>query len=472
MDKTQKIQHTLRVLQMDNAQLNEYLTGKMMENPMIEMETASADDSKMKVFERKMQWLERQTEKEAEQSVYFSQDLSRPAKKPSWPSETVSECLLHQLGDGDELTKKLIGYLDDNGYFTLPLSELAQEAGCSQEEAEAAVETICSFQPTGVGAFTLSECLTMQLPKDAALARKIAKHHLAQLSSHDWETIAQKENVSTEQVCAAAKQLWACSPRPGSACGREELPFYWTPDLLIVKFQDRYEVMLCEFNLPQLRVCQDYIDMAHEENDPALTQYIQSNLDEMKWLKQSVAARGETLLKVARAVFQLQERFLRYGPQYLRLVTCEEIAVGLGIQEKIVRYALKNKYMQCPYGVFPMSYFVLMDHDDKTQEHINRNVVKNAIQEILVQEREEAPYSDHKLMQILNSRGYPVSSRMVQLYREELGIADAHSRLNLNMTEEECSSRLHEHHHDEEDECSCGHHHHDEEDCSCGHHHC
>ncbi len=463
-DKRQ-IEQTLLVLQMDNAQLNEYISGKMLENPMIELDSASMDDSEAKIYQRKRDWLEEQLLKEKENAQYYSPEVTAPEKKPAWPYQNVKEVLLEQLEqlgqDEDDLAWKLCDHIDDNGYFTLTFSQIVEKMTTTEKSAKKAIELIRSLEPKGVGAFTLSECLKLQLPAGCDLACRLAEDYLPLVASHQWEAIAAELDISAEAVEAAAAHLWSCNPRPGSACGREELPFYLTPDLLVMKFKDRYEVLLCEYNIPKVRVCQEYVDMAKQSKDPALSIYIKSNMEKVKWLHQCVETRGQTLLKVAKAVLRHQERMIHFGPQYMQVITLEELAEELGMQEKTIVHTLKNKYVQTTYGVFPLSNFVLRSSEDNTQTHLNEEIVKAALKEALEKEREEHPYSDLKLTQILNAKGYLVSVRMVAKYREDLGIAGEEARLNLNVHEpdrEDCDCD-HEHEHD----CDCGHHHHHHE---------
>ncbi len=459
-DKRQ-MEQTLLVLQMDNAQLNEYISGKMLENPMIELDSASADDSDAKIYQRKRDWLEEQMLKEEENAQYYSPEITAPEKKPAWPYQNVKEVLIEQLEklgqDEDDLAWKLCSHIDDNGYFTLTFSELVEKLDSTEKNMNKAVDLIRSLEPKGVGAFTLSECLKLQLPAGCDLACRLAEDYLPQVAAHNWQKIADELQVSAEAVEAAAAHLWSCNPRPGSACGREELPFYLTPDILVMKFKDRYDVLLCEYNIPKIRVCQEYVDMAKQSKDPALSIYIKTNMEKVKWLKQCVNTRGQTLLKVAKAVLRHQERMIHFGPQYMRVITLEELSAELGMQEKTIVHTLKNKYVQTTYGVFPLSNFVLRSSEDNTQTHINEEIVKSALLEALDKEREESPYSDLKLTQILNAKGYLVSVRMVAKYREELGIAGEEARLNLNVHSEDED----EHHHDHDHDCDCG----------CDHHH-
>ena len=461
-----KIEQSLRILQMDNAQLNEYISGKMLENPMIEMESVSTDDSQNKIYQRKLEWLEEQMMKEEENSVYFSPEITHPEERPAWPLKNTKECLLEQLEalgqDEDDLSVKFCSHIDDNGYFTLNLSQLVEKYECTERHANKAIELIRSLQPKGVGAFTLSECLKMQLPAGCDLACRLAEDYLPEVASRKWQKIADELQVSSEAVAAAADHLWSCNPRPGTACGREELPFYLTPDILVMKFRDRYEVLLCEYNIPRIQVCQEYVDMAKEQKDPALSVYIKTNMEKVKWLRQCVATRGQTLLKVAKAILRHQERMIHFGPQYMRVITVEELAAELGMQEKTIVHTMKNKYIQTPYGVFPLSNFVLRSSLDNTQTHLNEEIVKEALQEAISKEREENPFSDLKLTQILNAKGYLVSVRMVSKYRQELGIGGEEERMNLNVCCE-----------DEEDDCGCGcDHDHEHHHCDCGHEHC
>ena len=453
--KDAKMEQTLRVLQMDNAQLNDYISGLMLENPIMEMESVSVDDSQAKLYARKHQWLEENMLREEEQAQYFSPEITHPEPKPAWPSQDLQQVLQEQLRakgqDQDDLAMKLVDFVEDNGYLTLSYSQLVERLGCSEDQLDEALGLLRSLEPKGVGAFTLSECLKLQLPAGCQLACRLAEDFLPQVAAGQWERIAPILKVEPEVVREAAAHLWSCNPRPGSACGREELPFYLTPDILVLKFQDRYEVLSCDYNIPQIRVNQDYLDLARSEEDPTLRQYIKANLERVKWLRQSVETRNQTLLRVARAVLARQERFLHFGPQYLQVLTVEELSAELGLQERTIFHILKNKYVQTPYGVFSLSNFVLRSSQDNTQSHLNQEIVKVALKEALDSERPESPYSDLKLCQILNARGYLVSVRMVEKYRQELGYGREEERLDMGYTEEDCD---------------CGHHHH-HENCDC-----
>ena len=469
-----KIEQSLRILQMDNAQLSEYISGKMLENPMIEMETVSTDDSEKRIYQRKLDWLEEQMLKEEESSVYFSPEVSQPEEKPAWPLQNVKEVLLEQLEalgqDQDDLSVQFCDHIDDNGYFTLTLEQLIERFQCTERNALKAIDLIRSLEPKGVGAFTLSECLKLQLPAGCDLACRLAEDYLPELAAHKWQEIAEELQLSPQAVEAAAQHLWSCNPRPGTACGREELPFYLTPDVLVMKFRDRYDVLLCEYNLPKVHLCQEYIDMAKESKDAALTAYIKGNMEKVKWLQQCVTTRGQMLLKVAKAVLRHQERMIHFGPQYMRVITVEELAAELGIQPKTIVHTLKNKYVQTTYGVFPLSNFVLRSSQDNTQTHLNEEIVKEALQEAVEKEQEENPFSDLKLTQILNAKGYLVSVRMVAKYREELGIGGEEARLNLNVQSEDSCDCGCDHDHDHEHHCHCGHDHCENEHCDCEQH--
>jgi len=452
------MEQTLRVLQMDNAQLNDYISGLMLENPMMEMETVSVDDSQAKLYARKHQWLEENMLREEEQAQYFSPEITHPEPKPAWPSQDLQQVLQQQLSalgqDQDDLAMKLCDFVEDNGYLSLGYSQLVERLDCSEDQLDRALALLRSLEPRGVGAFTLSECLKLQLPAGCQLACRLAEDFLPQVAAGQWELIARRLKTEPEAVKEAAAHLWSCNPRPGTACGREELPFYLTPDILVLKFRDRYEVLSCDYNIPQIRVSQDYLDLARHEADPTLRQYIKANLDRVNWLRQSVETRNQTLLRVARAVLARQERFLHFGPQYLQVLTVEELSAQLGMQERTIFHTLKNKYVQTPYGVFSLSNFVLRSSQDNTQSHLNQEIVKVALKEALDSERPENPYSDLKLCQILNARGYLMSVRMVEKYRQELGYGREEERLNLGIQEiDDCGCEEHHHHHGED--CHC-----------------
>ncbi len=443
-----KIQQSLQILQMSNAQLSEYLAGKMMENPMIEMESLSPDDSKSKLFQRKMDWLEQQEE---ENTISYSKDLPPQQPKASFPSETLPQGLLAQLKalplepNIIAIAAQIIDNINDDGYITCTKEELLEQMSLPQNTVEAALDIVQSLSPRGVGAFSLAECLKLQLQEgpEYRLARTMLSRHLEELQEGRLQEVALAEQAPLAEVENTWRIIRELNPRPGSAFHREDLPFYITPDVLVTKFPQYYQVLLCQFNTPQIQLSQEYMDMARRSQDPALTEYIKENTSKAKWLRQCVEIRGTTLLKVARAIMARQEPFLKYGPQYLNMVTVNSIAQELGIQDKTVHRTIKNKYLQCPYGVYPLAFF--LQESTNTQEHINIFKVKKAMEEIFASEWEDSPYTDQKISQILWSRGFSVSTGLVEKYRDQMGIPDANGRLNLNCGQEE--------------PCSCGHNH-------------
>ena len=200
-----KIQQSLQILQMSNAQLSEYLAGKMMENPMIEMESLSPDDSKSKLFQRKMDWLEQQEE---ENTISYSKDLPPQQPKASFPSETLPQGLLAQLKalplepNIMAIAAQIIDNINDDGYITCTKEELLEQMSLPQNTVEAALDIVQSLSPRGVGAFSLAECLKLQLQEgpEYRLARTMLSRHLEELQEGRLQEVALAEQAPLAEV--------------------------------------------------------------------------------------------------------------------------------------------------------------------------------------------------------------------------------------------------------------------------------
>ena len=321
----------------------------------------------------------------------------------------------------------MIGCLDDNGYLKADLEQMRAKAGACDALLERAIALIQSFDPPGVGARDLAECLCLQIPASDALARRLARDFLPEIAKKRVGVLAAKTGASAGEVEAAVARIRRLNPKPGALYGAHVVAHYITPDIVVTSFGDHYNVMLCEFAYPQVRLSDSYLQIARETADPEVIKYIGEKIDQVNWVIKCIENRNRTLVEVARAIVRQQERFFRYGPQHLGVLRMREIAGLVGLHESTVSRAVRGKYLQCAHGVYPLRYFFV-----KGPEHggaVSSEAVKYKLRALIDAEDRAHPLSDRALCELLAADGISISRRTVAKYRGEMGVPGASGRV-------------------------------------------
>ncbi len=428
---------SVRILQMDSAQLNDYLKEVMLENPVIEIEPPKAADDKKDLALRKMEWLENQTIREKENVGYYEEDEGSILEKTV--SVTDGQSLVDHLLSQVELSdipvqlacaaRYVIGFLDENGYLTAQQGEMEKDGKYPSALLCKAVQLIQSFDPAGVGAHDLRECLLLQLGPEQVLERQIVSQMLEEVAKNRVQAIAKALDQPVEQVQAAIRQIQSLNPKPGALYESGQAPQYITPDVVVTNFGDRYNVMLCEFGYPEIHLSPSYLQMAKETSDQEVLDYINQKVNQVNWIKKCIENRNKTLLAVSKAIVKRQERFFRYGPQYLNILRMREVGEMVGLHESTVSRAVRDKYLQCAHGVFPLRHFFVKGIEKEGESGASAYSIKCRLRELVDGEDKASPLSDQRLSELLGQEGMSISRRTVAKYREELGIAKSCERL-------------------------------------------
>lgn len=359
---------------------------------------------------------------------------------PDYGQETLYQAIIAQLPvqcdpQVQDAARFLAASLNGSGWLDEPLEALALESGCPLSLLEQGLELLQSLEPAGIGARTLSECLTLQLlrstPEDT-LALTIAAHYLQPLAKSRYGWMARELGVSQAEIRRACDRIRTLNPRPGSGFAGPEPTLYVTPDLLILRRSGGFEVALNDSYLPSPRISAYYIRLARECQDAAVQDYLDKKLRQAKWILQHVEQRQSTLVACAQCILAYQEDFFRRGPDHLRPLALSAIAQTMGVHESTVSRALKDKYLMCDYGVFPMGHFfsrALGRQPGGAQ--VTPDAAKQLLSSLIHQEDKRAPLSDQLLCQELEARGLLLSRRTVAKYRDELGIPGASGRRQL-----------------------------------------
>jgi len=331
------------------------------------------------------------------------------------------------------LSMLLIGNLDESGYLKEPLEDLAATTEVGLPQLEAALRLVQSLEPTGVGARDLRECLLLQLegrPDQHPLAKELIRNHLGELEGRQWEKLAVKLGVPVREIQEAVEYITSLEPKPGRTFGTED-PRYITPDVYIVKVDDRFVVVLNDEGLPRLRVSPYYRAILANKtgNGREVREYLEGRMRSALWLIRSIEQRQRTMHKVAESLVKFQRKFLEEGITALRPLTLKEVAEDISMHESTVSRVTTNKYIHTPQGLFELKYFFHRGVPATSGDAVSSLKVKDLIHKLLTVEDSGRPLSDQKIVEILRrDHGVEIARRTVAKYRSQLKIPSSSRR--------------------------------------------
>ncbi|QJD68408.1 RNA polymerase factor sigma-54 [Xanthomonas campestris pv. badrii] len=376
----------------------------------------------------------------------FDDDESGDAAERVADSETLADHLLWQLHLSPlsprdrQIGATLIDALDEDGYLREPLSAILETLalGAAVDEAEVltVLHQIQRFDPVGVGARTLGECLALQLAVlDPAtpgreLALQIVAGPLERLPRSGVAGLAHELKRSAADVEQAVQLVRSLDPRPGKQIGELSQDTYVVPDCVIWRQRGIWRASLAGRAQPKVTIHRGYENLIRScgESDAG---YLRGQLQEARWLLKSLEARGETLLRVVRCLLQHQAGFLEFGAQALRPLTLREIAGELGLHESTISRAIARKYVRTPRGTIPLRSFFASGIDTDGGGEASSTAIQDMIRRLIEAENPRKPLSDAKLADLLKTSGVPVARRTVAKYREAMNISASHERVRI-----------------------------------------
>ena len=328
----------------------------------------------------------------------------------------------------------IIQAIDDRGYLTATTQELLEAQGNAEielDEIEAVLKRIWHFDPIGVGARTLQECLLIQIqyldaPK---LVKQIIDNHLELLASRDYRTLKKLLNVSEEQLKASIEFIKHLHPYPGDLLNTTQ-PDYVVPDVLVKKVAGKWQVELNTDTIPNLRINQHYAKMAKSANDSD-SQYIRANLQEANWFIKSIESRNETLFKVSQFIVEHQQAFFEHGTEQMKPLILSDVATAIDMHESTVSRVTSQKYLQCPRGIFELKFFFSSHVNTESGGEASSTAIRALIKKYISAEDRKKPLSDSKLVSIFEDQGIIIARRTVAKYREALSIPPSNQRKQL-----------------------------------------
>ena len=437
-----QMQQSLHILQAPLMELRQLVTAELEANPTLEEEPREVarepEGQEGQRAELTDQWNEYYAQRatsepwtadaQARRQHFFDSQTKAP---------TLQQHLLDQMS-GSEMSSQergialvIIGNIDDQGYLRATTAEVAAQAGCLEENVERVLEIVQGFDPAGVAARNLSECLFIQLRRSGrqySLESRIVQHYLEELSRRKLPEIARLCHVSLSDVQNAAESIARLEPRPGRPFSAEDEQSI-LPDVIVERDGDDYTVSLNDDEIPSLRIGDRYKDMLSQAaGDREVRDYLREKIRGGRFFIRCVQQRQHTLLNIAREIVSRQRDFFDLGPAHLRPMTMSKVAQAVGVHETTVSRAVSGKYLASPRGLFELKYFFTSGYTTDNGESVSNESVRQAIAEIVRNEDTRRPLSDQDIVTMLSERGLPIARRTVAKYREQIGILPSHLR--------------------------------------------
>jgi RNA polymerase sigma-54 factor len=458
------LQQAIKLLQLSRLELQDLVRQEMEENPVLE-ETLELEEP------REQEQLEQSEKEEAPsgedtgfQEVKAGEETLRDTdwdsylegynfsageqyyddeERPSYENiltrkGTLVDHLMWQLSlarisDAEaEIGAEIIGNIDEDGYLRATVEEIARSRGVEDVVVEACLKKIQEFDPMGVGARDLRECLLIQvaqLDMGGSVVEGILKDHLHDLEARKYKQIAKALGVDINDILMGARIIAGLDPKPGRIYGSDDV-HYISADIFVYKIGEDYVVMLNDEGLPNLRISPFYSGDAKSAGqvDEKAEEYINDKVRSAMWLIKSIHQRQRTIYKVAKSIAKFQRDFLDKGIEYLRPLVLRDVAEDIGMHESTISRVTTSKYMQTPQGLFEMKYFFNSGISTGEGDFIASESVKNKIKEIVEAEDPRKPYSDQRIADLLSASSINIARRTVTKYREMMRIGSSSER--------------------------------------------
>lgn len=422
---------SMKILQMNTVELSEYLNAIAEENPVLLREEPFDQQSSWHELTDKLHWLF-----DVPNPKFNSSDEERPDYGIS-PThvDSLSLFLNDQLSRLKlppqilALSKFLVDMLDERGYLNEDELEDLAQTGVPRSMLLKAINILQSLKPTGIAARNLSECLTLQLkrlPGDHTLSLAIAKLHLESLANRNYAWLAKNLGATISQILEAEAELKSLNPDPIWEFEASKPAVFIRPDAWIGVLEGKIRVFLNHWDLPQFRMSEEYLQMQTHTQDQDLKLYLRQKNQQAQWLLHCVARRHNTLETCLLAIAAWQNDYFSCDGS-LRPMTQYDIASQINIHPSTVSRAIRNKYLQCQQGLFPVSHFFFRKVG-QGPEAPSEFMIKQHISQFICQEDKAAPFSDYMLTTLLQNNDIQVSRRTVAKYRSELGFRSSYQR--------------------------------------------
>ncbi|MAV90779.1 MAG: RNA polymerase sigma-54 factor [Bdellovibrionaceae bacterium] len=458
---TPQLQQAIKLLQLSRLELETAVRKELDENPVLEeVQDVAEEASRLEAREanpdegnQTEDSSDPRTQDEFEWENYVDSKYKPPQSGPGGTDEimnyenmissetTLHDHLLWQMNLGGFSDEEegylaiLISYVDDDGYIKTPLSEVAQEESVDEKELEEMLPFLQEFDPPGVGARDLKECLIIQakhLEEDTNDLVHLVNNHLKDLEKKNYNGIAKAMEAPLEDIIELCKIIYSMEPKPGRSFMPRDTQFV-TPDVYVYKVGDEYMVSLNEDGLPRLRISNLYKNIlkGDKESTAKAHDYIQEKLKSAVWLIKSIHQRQRTIYKVTESIVKHQQDFFEKGPEHIKPMILRDIANDIGMHESTVSRVTTSKYVHTPRGIFELKYFFNSGISKTDGDSLASESVKLKIKDLVSQENPKNPLSDQKIVELLKKDGIKIARRTVAKYRDVLKILPSSKRKKL-----------------------------------------
>lgn len=365
-------------------------------------------------------------------------------------NETLQDHLMWQLdcsplaGRDRKIAEAIIDAIDDSGYLTEPLEDIQQMIAKEYEDTTVndvavVLKLIQHYDPIGVGARSVQECLLIQLydkvqtddREEVHLAIEVVKRYLDLLSDHDYRNLCARLGVKEDGLKRINDVILSLTPRPGRAAVREKTD-YIVPDVLLIRDKNgEYDVILNPDALPRVKLNEQYKSLVCYARSERDKEFFKSNLQEANWFIQSIAKRNDTLLKVAKCIVEHQKAFLDHGEHRMEPLVLNDIAQEIEMHESTISRVTTEKYINTPQGTFELKYFFSSHVSTENGGTASSTAIRAEIKVLVANENPRRPYSDNQIANLLKEKGFCVARRTIAKYREALGIGSSSQRKRL-----------------------------------------
>ena len=329
------------------------------------------------------------------------------------------------------IAEEIIYNLDENGYLAMDMELISDRFEMDLVDVLSILKIVQTFEPNGIAARDLQECLLIQIDKsEHAAAYKLVNEFFDDVANHRYEHLAEKAGYSKNEIKAALEVISHLNPKPGAGHeGAETISVI--PELVVYERENNWVIVVNDSWLPDVQVSREYVDMLAGELDKKAKSFIKKKVDNAIWFVDAISERRKTLTDVMREIIKRQPEFFRGNVDQLRPMKLQDIADELELDVSTVSRSTRGKYVDTTYGIFELKSFFTEGMITSSGEEISTMQIKRLLKELLDEEDKRRPYTDDKLKKLLNERGYPVARRTVAKYREQFHVPVARLRKQI-----------------------------------------
>ncbi|WP_176124609.1 RNA polymerase factor sigma-54 [Clostridium felsineum] len=443
---TQQMQMSIKLLQMSNIELNDYIKRELEENPLLEGKERQNDkeyrsDMSKVDYKEFIKYLDFDNYTH-ENYHYRNEEEEVSPFNFIGNKKSFTEYLLDQLGEIsiDRYTRPICEYiienLNSNGYLPDTIEDISRDLHKNFKSVQKALEIVQSLDPSGVGARDISECLKLQIKRknvnDITLMEIVDKH-LADIAENKYSLMAKELNIDPKEAQEYGDYIKSLEPKPSRGFYTGDEVKYVVPDAFIRKIDNDFYVIMNDSSLPKLSINSTYKNILNNENDKKDVEYVKEKLNSAMFLLKSIEQRKSTLHEVLNEILKYQNDYFNGITNYLKPMTLKDISEKLEIHESTVSRAIREKYVYVDTkgllkirDMFTTGISTLVNQANK--EDLSTQKIKNEIKELIAKEEKESPLSDQKISEVLKEKGMNISRRTVAKYREEIGIKSSAKR--------------------------------------------